>query len=159
MDGNQLFWFWLIGSAILMASELVVPGLITIFLGIAALIIAGAYKLGFISKILPGFTSWFIVSLFLIFVVREFVKKMLPGETHYKTVNEDTDACGTIVDVIEDVCLAHTNGRIRYRGTTWQATTPAECISAGDQARIIARENLVWIVEPVDKNLLETIDS
>jgi membrane protein implicated in regulation of membrane protease activity len=157
MDIDTLIWLWVIGGGVLMASELVVPGMITFFLGLSAFVVALGYKLGFLERVLPGFTTWFIVSLFCVFFLREFAKKLLPGDSKYKSIDEDYDAFGKIVDVIEDISVKHTEGRIRFRGTTWKATTSAKLIPAGKKAKIVARDNLVWIVEPFDKVLLDEI--
>lgn len=140
-----------------MASEIVIPGMITIFLGIAAVLVAFGYKTGLLEGILSGFTAWFITSLLSIFVIREMAKKLLPGESTYKHVDEDVDAYGSIVEVIEDIKIENNDGRIKFRGTTWQATTTAKRIPAGEKARIVARDNLVWIVEPYEDYLLDDI--
>ena len=155
MDIDTLIWLWVIGGGVLIASEIVVPGMITFFLGLSALVVALGYKLGFLENILPGFTTWFIVSLFCVFFLREFTKKLLPGDAGYKKIDEDYEAFGQVVDVIEDVSVSHNKGRIRFRGTSWQATTSAKLIPAGDKAKIVTRDNLVWIVEPFEKDQLD----
>lgn len=155
MDIDTLIWLWLIGGGVLMASEIVIPGMITFFLGLSALIVALGYKLGFLENIIPGFTTWFIVSLFCVFFLRQFATKALPGDFKFKELDEDFEAFGQVVDVIEDVSVSHSNGRIRFRGTSWQATTSVKLIPAGAKAKIVTRDNLVWIVEPFEKALLD----
>jgi len=157
MDINTIMWLWIIAGGVFVASELFLPGLIAAFLGLSAFIVALGYKLGFLEGILPGFTTWFITSLFCVFVVREFAVKLLPGDSKYNEINEDVDAFGTVVDVVEDISVKHDHGRIRFRGTTWSATSSAEIIPAGKQAKIVARVNLVWIVEPYEPSLLDEI--
>jgi len=159
MNPNQLFWIWLIVGGVLMVAELVIPGLITVFLGIAGVIIALGYKLGLLSEIIPGIIIWFILSLFLVFVLRELIQKWMPGESRHKEINEDTDAFGSIVEVIEDIRIEDSNGRIKFRGTTWQATTSAPLIEKGSKAKIITRDNLVWIVEPYVESLLDSVSN
>ncbi len=140
-----------------MVGEIVVPGMITIFLGLAAVLVALGYKTGLLEGILSGFTTWFIASLFSIFVIREFVKKLLPGESSFKHIDEDVDAYGCIVEVIKNVTMENNDGRIKFRGTTWQATTTEHLIRTGEKARIVARDNLVWIVESYEDYLLDDI--
>lgn len=159
MDMDTLIWLWIIGGGLLILSELFIPGMITFFLGLSAFVVALGYKFGFLGSVLSGFATWFITSLFSVFVLREFAQKLLPGDSSYKAVNEDMDAFGEIVEVVEDVKAADDNGRIRFRGTTWQATTGARLIPAGKKAKIVARENLVWIVEPHDDLLLVDIQT
>ena len=159
MDPSILMWLWIIGGGVLVVSELVIPGMITSFLGLSAFIVALGYKLGLLEGILPGFTTWFITSLFCVFVLREFAKKLLPGDSEVKEINEDADAFGQVVEVVKDISLDHNEGRIKFRGTTWSATSSAKLIPAGDKAKIVARDNLVWIVEPYEPDLLEEIQT
>jgi inner membrane protein len=157
MDAGTLFWIWLIAGGVLMISELAIPGLITFFLGLSALLVSLGYKTGLLDGIIPGFTAWFVTSLFSVFVLREFAKKMFSGESHRKQVNEDLDAFGEIVEVLEDISVENEVGRIRFRGTSWQATTTVPLIKSGSKAKIVARDNLVWIVEPFEASLLDEI--
>lgn len=157
MGSDTLMWIWLIAGIAFCVSELIVPGMITVFLGIAAFIVAAGYQLGFLENVLSGFTTFFVTSLFSVFTLRELAKKLLGGETRYKKVNEDVDAYGRVVDVIEDVKSIHEEGRIKFRGTTWAATTGVEIIPAGQKAKIVSRDGLVWIVEPYQEDLLEQV--
>ncbi len=140
-----------------MVSELAIPGMITFFLGFSAVLVAFGYKLGLLENLLPGFTAWFVVSLFSVFVLREFAKKLFPGDSRVKEINEDFDAFGEIVDVVEDISVENNDGRIKFRGTTWQATTTIPLIPKGAKTRIVARDNLVWIVEPYEASLLDDL--
>ncbi len=158
MDSGTLFWIWIIAGALLAASELIVPGMVTIFLGIAAVLVALGYKTGILEGIISGVASWIVISLFSVFVIREMVVKLLPGDATYKHVDEDVDAYGCIVEVIEDVKMEDDSGRIKFRGTTWQATSNAKLIPAGSKARIAARDNLVWIIEPYEDYLLDDME-
>lgn len=157
MDSNTLMWLWLIAGVGLSLSEFVVPGLIVVFLGMSAFVVAAGYKLGILESVLSGFTVWFATSLFSVFAIREFVKKLFPGEERRKSVNEDAEAYGSIVDIVDDVRSKDTEGRIRFRGTTWQATTSVERIPSGQKAKIVARDGLVWIVEPYEKTPMDEI--
>ncbi len=159
MDIDTLIWLWIIGGGLLIASELFIPGMITFFLGLSAFLVALGYKFGILESVLSGFATWFITSLFSVFVLREFAQKLLPGDSSYKSVNEDMDAFGEIVEVVEDIRAADDKGRIKFRGTTWQATTGSKLIAAGKKAKIVARDNLVWIVEPHDDLSLDEIQN
>ena len=159
MDMDTLVWLWIIGGGLLIASELFIPGMITFFLGLSAFVVALGYKFGFLGSVLSGFATWFITSLFSVFVLRELAQKLLPGDSTHKAVDEDMDAFGEGVEVLEDVRAADDKGRIKFRGTTWQATTGARVIPAGKKAKIVARDNLVWIVEPHDELMLDNIQT
>ncbi len=157
MDPDMLMWIWLIAGVGLSVAELIVPGMVTIFLGISAMIVAAGYKLGLLESVLSGFTTWFATSLVSMFTIRELAKKFLPGDSRYKKVNEDVEAYGEVVEVVDDVASAHSEGRIKFRGTTWQATTTTQLIPKGEKATIAARDGLIWIIEPVEDSLLDDI--
>lgn len=158
MDSGTLFWIFLVAGGLLAASELIVPGMVTIFLGIAAVLVALGYKTGILEGIISGVASWIVISLFSVFFIREMVVKLLPGDATFKNVDEDVDAYGSIVEVVEDVKMEDDSGRIKFRGTTWQATSNAKLIPAGSKARIVTRDNLVWIIETYEDYLLDEIE-
>ena len=158
MDSNTLMWLWIIAGVGLSASEFAVPGMIAVFLGISAFFVAAGYKLGLLESVSSGFTAWFVTSLFSIFALRELFRKLFSGDIRYGKVNENVDAYGSVVDIIEKVEAKNSEGRIRFRGTTWQATTAAERIAAGKKAKIVARDGLIWIVEPCGENSLEGVE-
>jgi membrane-bound ClpP family serine protease len=68
----------------------------------------------------------------------------------YELEDEDLDAFGTIVEVTESIHPDHSGGRIRLRGSTWKATSVSEPIEAGARARVVYRDNLVWVVDRHD---------
>ena len=49
--------------------------------------------------------------------------------------------------------VSYAEGRIHFRGSTWPATSYEHTLNKGDRARMIARDNLIWIVEPVDEDV------
>jgi len=64
------------------------------------------------------------------------------------STDEDADAFGKIVRVTESLSDTHT-GRIFFQGTSWPARAVHGSAQLGDRVRIVDRENLVWIVEPL----------
>jgi hypothetical protein len=57
----------------------------------------------------------------------------------------------TVVEPVDD----ESAGRIRFRGATWDARTTEGRLPKGAEARILYRDNLTWIVEPVDHAALD----
>lgn len=142
-------FIWLAAGLILIALELVIPGLIVIFLGVAALIVAAALSLGLVTGWISALTLWFVASLGLVTGVRSAFTRFLPGGAEKGSTNEDLDAFGEWVEVVDEV--GPEGGRVRFRGSTWAAQTVDGKLSPGTKARIVARDNLVWIVEPADE--------
>ncbi len=143
---------WLIGGLLLIAGEVVIPGLVAVFLGVAALLVAGGVWLGLIGGLPTALVVWVVTSLGLILSLRRVATKFLPADYTRESTNEELSAYGTLVEVIEGCDDAGTVGRIRYQGTSW----PAKCIDgrvqSGQQARLLYqdKDGLGWVVEPLD---------
>ncbi len=148
---SSAIWFWLIFGLCLIFIELLIPGLVVIFLGIGALFIALLQWLGFLETWIASFTAWFISSLAFLILLRGVFKKFLPGEVTKDYIDEDEDAFGSVVDVIETVTSENNDGRIKFRGTSWTAKCMDGEIRTGGKAKIIYRDDMVWIVEPYDQ--------
>jgi len=148
---------WIVLGAALIVLELIVPGAVLVFLGTGAMLVAFLIWLGLIQTWVASVTTWFIVSLVLLLVLRSFFQRFISGDIERQSTDEDRDAYGEVVDVMEAIG-PDKEGRIRYRGTTWQATCYDHTLEAGSKAQIVYRESLVWIVEPanpLDADILE----
>jgi membrane protein implicated in regulation of membrane protease activity len=141
-------WFWVALGAVLLLLELVVPGMVLVFLGVAAWIVAGLVAAGLITAPLPMFTTWFLLSLGLVVALRGFLVRLFPSSHSRQDVDEDAEAEDQIVDVVTDIANDHTEGRVRFGGTTWAARALDEPLTAGSKARLMYREDLVWVVTP-----------
>lgn len=143
----MLIKIWAIFGIILVLSELIIPGAVVVFLGISALLVSFTLWTGWIEGIIPSLILWFISSLFLILLLRSLAMRFIPGETEIQNTDEDLDAIGAEVLVIETVGPNQT-GRIRFRGTTWEVDSKDNKeITAGSRARIISRNNIKWVIE------------
>lgn len=149
MSADTITWVWLIVGVGLLAMELFVPGLVVCFLGLAAMIVAGLRWAGLIPGLMESFLAWAVISVVLVLGLRQFALRWLPSERSFQTTDEDLDAVGAVVEVVQQISSGDQNGRVRYGGTSWPAITREGVIPAGGRARLILRDNLVWIVEPV----------
>lgn len=144
------FWilFWIsLGLALVMA-ELLLPGGIALFMGLGALFIAGLHSLDLIQSPLTGFTIWFIVSTFMMFTLKGIVDRFLPHSESKGEIDEDVNAFGTIVSVVEEIDHQK-KGRISYMGSTWpaQAKNTGDIFKPGDKVVLILKNNLTWMVD------------
>lgn len=145
-----MIWFWIALGLILIALELVLPGAVVIFLGLGALVVALALYLGLIEGWVSAFTLWFISSLLLIIALRTLLQRYMPeGDQEWQSTDEDLDAYGALVEVAEAMSPDQ-QGRIHFRGSTWPAICYERALQAGEKAKIIHRENLLWVIEPSD---------
>jgi membrane protein implicated in regulation of membrane protease activity len=151
MDFWMLFWGTL--GIVLIFSELLLPGGIAFFMGAGALFVAALHLLGLVNSPLSGFTIWFVLSTVMMFTLKGLVDKFLPHITSRGNIDEEVDAFGTVVKVVEEI--AHDKpGRIEYMGTTWPALAkqPDGHFRPGDHAVLIFKDNLTWLVDTPPNN-------
>lgn len=148
---TAFLWFWVILGGVLIVAELVVPGAVLMFLGGGAWIVAVALKLGLVNEPLSAFTLWFVTSLGLILSLRSVLQRWMPSESDHHPIDEEAEGEGEIVEVVEDIASDHASGRVRFRGSTWSARALDKPVPAGHKARLMYREQLVWVVMPAEK--------
>jgi membrane protein implicated in regulation of membrane protease activity len=159
-DSARMDWLtalFVVAGLALIASELVHTALVWVFLGTAALLVAGLRGLGVVDGVAASLLLWAVVSLALALPLRPLARRFVPkGHERRDDGDEDKAAAGTIVDVIDDVDDESEGGRIRFRGTTWEARAVEGRLPKGARAKLVYRDNMTWIVEALD--LLEAAD-
>ena len=150
MSPDTMTWLWLLAGILLVVSELFLPGLVAVFLGLGAMLVALLRWLGLIDSLAYSFTAWFVSSLALLVVARSALQRFMPSETSFTTLEEDVDLFGAVAEVVETVSPDHKDGRISFQGTTWPATSDSAEIQPGAKVTILYRENLGWRVQPCD---------
>ncbi len=149
-DWQTLLWLGLgMGLA---ASELLLPGMVVIFLGLGALLVALLRWLGLITTLPQSVLVWMVATTILALVLRNYLLRFFPPDKSYTPYRPDLEDLGTEVDVVETVRASDANGRVRHGGTTWQAQSLGEEIPAGGRARLVTRQDLVWMVAPVERD-------
>lgn len=148
MSAEIITLIWLITGVSLIGAELVLPGLVSIFMGIAAVLVAGLRFVGLLDSMPASLITWMVLSVVSVLAFRKVAKKWLPSETTDENFDEDRDFLGRVVEVTDEISEHHKDGRIRFQGTSWTATCTDGVIKKGEKARIIYRDNLVWVVEP-----------
>lgn len=152
---DLLTWIFLLGGAALLLSEIFVPGMVAVFLGVAAILVAGLQWLGFIDGITLSVITWMGLSTGLTIGLRGWMLKKFPPHVTRQLPDENMQSIGAEVEVLETIHEDDQTGRIRYQGTTWPAQSLRGDIQKGQKARLMARQNLAWLVEPVGPSLLE----
>ncbi len=139
-------WFWTVLGFVLILAEIILPGAIVIFLGLAALLVAVCLYLGLITGWVSALTLWFISSLVLIISLRHLLQKLIQGDVETQNTDEDLDAFGALAIVTEKID-PDAEGRIDFRGSSWQAKCFEGSLLPGTKVKIISREDITWIVE------------
>lgn len=151
MDGGTITTIFFIGGLVLMIIETLIPGGVSFFLGLSGVLVGALRWLGIIEGPMTSIITWLFTSLALILAMRPLLMKYWGGNTDYKLADEDLEAMDEVVEVIESVNANDSSGRIRFQGISWQAQTLEGQIPAGSKAKIRYRDNVTWIVEPLDE--------
>jgi inner membrane protein len=136
---------WLVTSVVLMLLEIVIPGGVVIFLGIAAGIVAASVGLGLVDTIWHSLILWFISSVVLLLGLRSFFMRYFEGDSTVQNVSEEDDYLSSVVEVVEEI-HPYREGRVSFRGVTWQARSE-ENLPLGSSAVIRGRDGNTWIVK------------
>lgn len=141
---------FLVAGVLLIASEALHAALFPVFLGVAALIVAGLHATGIVATFPMALLLWSAISVALALPLRPLAKRFMGDATKkYDRSDEVNDAVGQIVEVVENIDDASDNGRIRFQGTTWAARSISGAVAAGSRAKLYSKDKLVWVVEPL----------
>ncbi len=149
LDPTLLTWAFVVGGALLMLIEAVVPGGIAFFLGIGGVGVGGLRALGLLVDPLSSVVTWVFLSTGLTIALRPLMLRFVQGDVSLAMTDEDAEAMGETVTVVEAVG-PESPGRIRFRGATWDARTLEGRLPDGAEAQLLYRDNLTWVVEPAD---------
>ena len=136
---------WVISGGVLIFLELIIPGLVTVFMGLSAIMVGMALKFSLITGLFNSLIAWFILSTLFLLVLRTFFMKYIGGDSTVHNVDEASDAEGSIVEVTETI-EPHKEGRVNFRGVSWQARSEQEILK-GSKAIVIGRDGNIWIVK------------
>ena len=146
---NLAFSLWLGSGIFLMAIEFLVPGLVMVFVGLGSLTVVFGMHFGYIDGILQQFITFFISSIIYLLTLRFLVLRFVPSVTRKENIDEDEEVMGSIVEIVADI-NSGVFGRVEHSGSSWQARVEGDqTILKGEQAKIIGRDNITWIVQKI----------
>lgn len=151
MDGELLTWVFLAGGVVLMILEMLLPGGVSFFLGLGGLFVGLLRYFGIMTSTESSVITWLVSSIGLLVLIRPLLIKYWGGDSFFKLPDEDFEAMDQIVEVVEPVNSEDNSGRIHFQGISWQARTLEGQLPKGAKARIKYRDNVTWIVEPLDE--------
>ncbi|MFT6977879.1 MAG: hypothetical protein ACJAZA_001598 [Shewanella psychromarinicola] len=140
---------WLVLGLLLMLSEIIIPGGIVILLGAACVIVASALAVGIIDGLVQSMTLWFMASMVLLLSFRHVTQRLVGGDSHVDNTDEELDLYNQVAIVKQDIGPGQQTGRISCLGSEWTALGDGTVIKEGTQVRIICRENIAFVVEPI----------
>lgn len=140
---------WLCVGIILMLSEIIIPGGIVILLGASCVVVSAALGLGVVEGFVQSMTLWFITSMVMLLSFRHITQQLVGGDSHVDNTDEEVDLYNQLAIVKEDIGPGQQTGRIHCLGSDWTALGDGSEIKIGTKVRIICRENIGFVVEPV----------
>jgi inner membrane protein len=140
---------WTISGGAMIVLELLIPGMITIFIGLAAVLTGLAIKFGYLNDPTSIIVTFIVATLFFLIVIRTFFLRFYKGDTSVHNVDEQEEMKGSIVIVDEDI-EPYKDGRVHYRGTTWQARSDSPILK-NQKAIIIRLEGNTILVKPIEE--------
>lgn len=150
MDAASLFellgrWIWFIVAALLAIVELMVPGVLAIWLAIAAAIVGGLLLV--VDLPLAAQLAIFaVLSVVLVWASRQFLSRH-PIESDHPTLNQRGASYVGRVFVVEQE-VRNGSGKIRVGDSLWLAE--GEDAEAGARVKVIGVNGSALIVEKLD---------
>ena len=139
-------WLWVYAGCALMFLELIVPGFVLFFFGLAAATV-GVLRAVFgeafdVSWQLATFS---LASVVYIAVLRRLLKKVFVGGKIEAATDFDNESVGRVGRVTEPIDPPK-SGRVLIGDAEWTAVADMP-ISAGSDVRVVAQNNLTMSVE------------
>lgn len=149
MDFLSAGWIWLYVGALLMLAEILTPGFVVFFFGLAAASV-GALVLLLPESLHPSL-NWqlglfSILSVVYLVTLRRYVKSVFMGDTAESKVIE-SPYMGRIGKVVAPI-RAEVPGRIVLGDSEWAASADRP-ISEGVEVRVVEQKNLTLKVETI----------
>ncbi|AOP33941.1 peptidase [Leptospira tipperaryensis] len=138
---------WIGGGIFLILAEFFIPGTFVAFLGTAG-ILTGIIVYFFDLSLGWQLGIWASLSTGLIYVGSQTIRKLFPAQIEHAVPTDDQ--IGRLVPVVKDVLVERKGGRVLFQGVEWDAISKKSRIPQGSQARILSRDNLTFLVEPLE---------
>ena len=142
-------WIWLYVGAFLMLAELLAPGFVVFFFGLAAatvgvfiMVLPDSFHLALTWQL--ALFSFF--SILYLVTLRRYVKSVFLGDT-MDANSLGGEYVGRLGRVIADI-RPEVPGRIVVGDSEWTASS-SQRISSGTEVKVVAQKNLTLTVEPI----------
>jgi membrane protein implicated in regulation of membrane protease activity len=134
---------WFLVGVVLILLEFAAPGVIVVFFGVGALIVAATTYFGFTVSPISQLLLFAITSIILLLLLRKSIKGKLYG--HVKDVQDLSknldEFTGKSVMVIEDVVPGKLGGKVELKGATWSAVSE-DHLREGESATIVGIDGI-----------------
>lgn len=134
--------FWAIATAVFAILEIVIPGLVTIWLALAALIVT--VFAGFINNPTVEFVIFAVFSLIFVIFTRPVLRKYIQKTD--KNFSSQMKGSEIKIEKVVNTDKSKKEYEVKFKGSIWTATSE-EFFKAGDIVRIKSFEGNKIILE------------
>ncbi len=140
-------WLWLYAGAFLMLAEIMAPGFVIFFFGLAAVTV-GAIMFVLPESLALAFTwqlgLFSLFSILYLVLLRRYVKTVFLGDTDNSQAlaSEYVGRLGKVTELVRP----EMPGRVMLGDAEWNAAAN-ERLEAGTEVRVVRQENLTMVVE------------
>ncbi|MEL0083650.1 MAG: NfeD family protein [Gammaproteobacteria bacterium] len=141
---------WFVAGVALALMELMAPGIIIIFFAAGCWVVAGVlaiYPMTLAQQVL----LFVVASVLSLVFLRKWFMKIFKGVSSDKTDADYEDfPRGEKVEVVQAI-TPHSNGRVKYRGTLWDAAADEE-VTEGEMVELLKyteNSNQVFFVKKI----------
>ncbi len=138
---------WFIAGLAMILLEFVAPGVVIVFFGIGAWVVAMAMWIGLIDSVPAQCLTFAISSLLLLFVLRRYVTTWFVGGSSNGGESIEDEFIGKTVRVVHVISGGEDIGKVEFKGAEWSARCEQELLP-GRYATVIKRDGLELIVKP-----------
>lgn len=139
---------WIVAGLILAALEMLMPGLVIIWFGIAA-VVTGILAI-FVHNPYVQFGVFIVLSGIMVVFSQRIARRITHKEPEPVGSNRMPGAIGIVVQDINPPGL----GRVKVSGDEWRAEAAA-AISRGQRVRVLRVDGTRLIVEPIEEGSLK----
>ena len=143
---------WFLLGLILVLLEFAVPGVILVFFGVGAWIVAASTYIGITGSFESQVLLFSITSIALLVFLRKWIKGKFYG--HVSDVQDPTrnlnEFIGKSVVVLKDVIPGKPGGKVEFKGATWSAVSD-EHIKNGELAFITERDGITLKIKRIQE--------
>jgi len=139
---------WIVAGLILAALEMLMPGLVIIWFGVAA-VVTGILAI-FVHSPYVQFGAFVVLSGLMVVFSQRIARRITRNEPEPVGANRMPGAIGIVVQDISPPGL----GRVKVSGDEWRAEA-AVAINRGQRVRVLRVEGTRLIVEPIEEGSLK----
>lgn len=145
-DLMQPALIWFVVGLVFLVAELVAPGLVIMFFGLAAWVVAAICLIKPIS-INTQLVIFILVTPVILFGLRNRFKALFSGHSSaIQSPERDIDDFVGKTAIVKQEIAAGKTGKVEFNGTLWSAESTTE-IPVGETVHIVSRDNLILKVK------------